>query len=211
MKNKFIIVFVILVIIIISSFIGVKSNKIEAPTIQVSSEIKDKTTENKKSNEEIGIVDKDKLLLEEIENIQEKDEISETEELKNIEERYTENETPIYEQNEVEHMPAPKEEIKDSIIQEQPKNEQRVEVKKESDIPRCSGNNHKVGAGNSNEWFNSKYEAINYYDELIKIWGDKWENFEIDSETYDKVCPYGYEVWSCPICNKWTINFYYRQ
>lgn len=99
----------------------------------------------------------------------------------------------------------------------QPKEEPKVvetktEPIKESEpvTPKCSGSNHGVGVGNSNKWFNTQQEAINYFDGIQKIWGDKWERFEIDSETYDKNCPYGYEVWSCPFCGKWTINFYYR-
>ena len=76
--------------------------------------------------------------------------------------------------------------------------------------PKCDGSNHGIGVGNSNKWFNTQQEAINYFDGIQKTWGDKWERFEIDSETYDKNCPYGYEVWSCPFCGKWTINFYYR-
>lgn len=90
-----------------------------------------------------------------------------------------------------------------------------VEPKQETKVvetpTRCTNNNnHGMNVGNSGKWFNSKQEAINYYDSIIKTWGDKWENFEIDSETYDKNCPYGYEVWTCPFCGKWTINFYYR-
>ena len=99
----------------------------------------------------------------------------------------------------------------------QPKEEPKVvetktEPIKESEpvTPKCSGSNHGVGVGNSNKWFNTQQEAINYFDGIQKTWGDKWERFEIDSETYDKNCPYGYEVWSCPFCGKWTINFYYR-
>lgn len=76
---------------------------------------------------------------------------------------------------------------------------------------RCTtNNNHGMGVGNSNKWFNSKQEAINYYQSIIKKWGDKWEKFEIDDETYQKNCPYGYETWSCQFCGKWTINFYYN-
>lgn len=100
---------------------------------------------------------------------------------------------------------------------QQPKEETKVvetksEPIKESEpvTPICNGFNHGIGVGNSNKWFNSKREAINYYDEIQKTWGDKWERFEIDSATYDKNCPYGYEVWTCPFCGKWTINFYYR-
>ncbi len=99
----------------------------------------------------------------------------------------------------------------------QPKEEPKVIETKPEPIkepepvtPKCNGSNHGVGVGNSNKWFNTQQEAINYFDGIQKTWGDKWERFEIDSETYDKNCPYGYEVWSCPFCGKWTINFYYR-
>lgn len=103
--------------------------------------------------------------------------------------------------------------VQDKKQKEEPKvQETKSEPIKESEpvTPKCDGSNHGVGVGNSNKWFNSKQEAINYYDGIQKTWGDKWENFEIDSATYDKNCPYGYEVWTCPFCGKWTINFYYR-
>lgn len=87
-----------------------------------------------------------------------------------------------------------------------PKQEEKKEVK----TPKCSGNSHGVGIGNSGRWFNSEAEAISYYKSIIKTWGNKWENFEIDDATYQKNCPYGYEDWSCPYCGKWTINFYYN-
>lgn len=110
------------------------------------------------------------------------------------------------------------EETKEEKIEvSQPKEEPKVVETKPEPIkepepvaPKCDGSNHGIGVGNSNKWFNSKQEAINYYDGIQKTWGDKWENFEIDSATYDKNCPYGYEVWTCPFCGKWTINFYYR-
>lgn len=53
-------------------------------------------------------------------------------------------------------------------------------------------------------------EAEAYYDKISKEWSTKWEKFEIDDETYSKNAPSGFEDWSCPICHKWTINFYYR-
>ena len=110
------------------------------------------------------------------------------------------------------------EETKEEKIEvSQPKEEPKVvetksEPIKESEpvTPKCDGSNHGIGVGNSNKWFNTQQEAINYFDGLQKTWGDKWERFEIDSETYDKNCPYRYEVWTCPFCGKWTINFYYR-
>lgn len=106
---------------------------------------------------------------------------------------------------------------KEKIEVSQPKEEPKVIETKPEPIkepepvtPKCDGSNHGIGVGNSNKWFNTQQEAINYFDGLQKTWGDKWERFEIDSETYDKNCPYRYEVWTCPFCGKWTINFYYR-
>ena len=90
--------------------------------------------------------------------------------------------------------------------QETPKQEEPKIV----EVPKRSGNNHGVGTGNSGKWFNSESDAIKYYKSIIKTWGDKWEKFEIDDETYNKNCPYGYEDWSCPYCGRWTINFYYN-
>ena len=88
--------------------------------------------------------------------------------------------------------------------------EPKQEENKKTETYKCSGSNHGVGVGNSQTWINSESEAISYYKSIIKNWGDKWENFEIDDETYNKNCPYGYEDWSCPYCSKWTINFYYN-
>lgn len=88
--------------------------------------------------------------------------------------------------------------------------EPKQEENKKTETYKCSGSNHGVGVGNSQKWFNSESEAISYYKSIIKNWGDKWESFEIDDETYNKNCPYGYEDWSCPYCSKWTINFYYN-
>ena len=74
----------------------------------------------------------------------------------------------------------------------------------------CNSNNHGIGVGNSGKWFNTKDEAIATYKKEVKIWDDKWTtNNEISYDEYCKNCPYGYEIWSCPLCNKWTINYYY--
>lgn len=74
----------------------------------------------------------------------------------------------------------------------------------------CIGNNHKMSAGNTGKWFETKTQADSYYNAEINKWGKKWENGEIDKAEYLKKCPSGYEVWTCPQCQKWTINFYYR-
>ena len=125
----------------------------------------------------------------------------------------TQKQEKIVEQPKVQEVPKVEEQKQVSQPKEEPKVvETKTEPIKESEpvTPKCDGSNHGVGVGNSNKWFNSKQEAINYYNGILKIWGDKWEKFEIDSETYDKNCPYGYEIWTCPLCGKWTINFYYR-
>ncbi len=70
-----------------------------------------------------------------------------------------------------------------------------------NNAPKCSHS--------SNGWYNSKAEAEAIYNAEIKKWGDKWTNYEIDNDTYYKNCPSGYEVFSCPYCNKWTINLYH--
>lgn len=70
-----------------------------------------------------------------------------------------------------------------------------------NNAPKCNHSNGK--------WYNSKAEAEAIYNAELKKWGDKWTNYEIDTDTYNKNCPDGYEVFSCPYCNKWTINLYY--
>lgn len=84
------------------------------------------------------------------------------------------------------------------------------EVKKEQKT-ECIGNNHKIDSGNTKKWFETEEQAESYYNAEQKKWGKKWENYEIDDNEYDEKCPYGYEVWDCPVCKKWTINFYYRK
>lgn len=58
-------------------------------------------------------------------------------------------------------------------------------------------------------YYTTKAEAIAEYDRIINEWSDKWLNNEVDDETYYKNCPDGYEIFSCPYCNKWTISLYY--
>ena len=105
-----------------------------------------------------------------------------------------------------------KQETKQEVqIQEKNKQETKTEVKvQEPETPKCSDTKHGVGAGNTGKWFNSYNEAVAYYDNLINGYSNQIHNGEITIEEYNKKCPYGYEVWSCPYCNKWTLNFYFR-
>lgn len=227
MKKKIIIISIISVLLVI---IGVTSccvirNKIS--NIQVS---EDSILENDLSSVEIDNYEEntENLIIEEEQKLDE----SNTE----LEEQIAETETSIQPQTTQQvkssskatsKIETNKAETKSEVVKETSTTKEETptkvdipsttvsEPKKETKVvenpTRCTNNNnHGMNVGNSGKWFNSKQDAINYYDSLIKTWGDKWENFEIDSETYDKNCPYGYEVWSCPFCGKWTINFYYR-
>lgn len=100
--------------------------------------------------------------------------------------------------------------VQEQKIQEQHKQETKTEPIKEPEKPKCNDSKHGVGVGNSNRWFNSYSEAISFYDNLINGYSNQIHNGEITQEEYNKLCPYGYETWSCPYCGKWTLNYYYR-
>ncbi len=86
-----------------------------------------------------------------------------------------------------------------------------TETKPVAQPTRCTHNdNHGMEVGNCERWFNSKSEAIAFYEQKINYWGKLWENYEIEDSEYYKNCPTGYEIWSCMYCSKWTINIYYR-
>ncbi len=86
--------------------------------------------------------------------------------------------------------------------------EQEVQIAPKTE---CTENNHKVGTGNTGKWFETQDQATAYFKTEIAKWGKQWENFEITDDEYHKNCPYGYEVWTCPQCQKWTVNFYYNK
>ena len=90
--------------------------------------------------------------------------------------------------------------------------EKKEDSKTETKIERCTNNsNHAMETGNSGKWFDTEKEAIDYYETIVKEWGDKWTHNEKSDEEYNKNCPCGYEDWDCMYCGKWTINFYYRK
>ena len=74
----------------------------------------------------------------------------------------------------------------------------------------CIDNNHKVGIGNSNKWFNSQDEAIAEYNAELEKWSQKAKSDAISYEELYQKCPYGYETWNCYNCKKWTLNYYYN-
>lgn len=102
--------------------------------------------------------------------------------------------TEVTTSNETTNLNSKQETTEDNISKEE--NTEDTE-----DTPKCTHS--------SENYYNSKAEAEAIYEAEIKKWGDMWVNDEIDDETYYKNCPDGYEVWSCPYCQKWTISFYY--
>ena len=207
---------IIILIITLTTFMGgniyTNNNKQnENEYIENAVEIEDKITENMiitpEENEENTEENKTQEI---VENSVIEEQISVEKNEKSV---ATPKEEKVVEQPKIQEVQKVEEQKQVSQPKEEPKVvETKPEPIKEPEpvTPKCDGSNHGVGVGNSNKWFNSKQEAINYYDGILKTWGDKWEKFEIDSETYDKNCPCGYEVWTCPFCGKWTINFYYR-
>ena len=73
---------------------------------------------------------------------------------------------------------------------------------------KTSTNNQAKCEHSSSGWYNTESEAIAVYKNKLKYWEDKWANYEIDDETFFQNKPNGYETWDCAICHKWTINIY---
>lgn len=90
-------------------------------------------------------------------------------------------------------------------ISKQSDNKNKVEEKF-----KCTDTKHFVSVGNSNLWFKDSNEAVSYYDKLINTYSNQVQNGKISTEEYYKLCPYGYEIWSCPSCGRWTLNYYKR-
>ena len=80
----------------------------------------------------------------------------------------------------------------------------------QTEIPKCTESKHMIKAGNTSKWFNTKAEAQSYYQNIVNKLSKQWENGEISDEQYNKECPTGFEVYSCALCGKWTLNMYYR-
>ena len=100
----------------------------------------------------------------------------------------------------------PKDEINQS---KQNQDNSAKEQQLETVIPKCTETNHLMETGNTGKWFDTKQQAVAFYEKEIKEWEEKWLKDEIDDDTYYKNCPDGYEYWSCPLCQKWTLNLYY--
>ena len=79
---------------------------------------------------------------------------------------------------------------------------------------KCTNNdNHGTDVGKSKNgalgWYNTKAQAVAVYTAKVNEGSAKWGNYEITTEEYEKNYPSSYEVWTCYLCGKWTINFNY--
>lgn len=213
----------ILIILLISSFsyYGVVNDKGEKVTniqeIMQEQQIENSAEESfvEENAEEIEIVGQEIEKTEKEESkevVQQKTEKKEKTATKNqtqktqpivnkAQEKTTSTETTKSEKTEVE----PKEEIKKQENNSEKKQEEKVVTNAE----KCAKGIHGMSVGNSEKWFKTKNEAIATYKAEIDKWGNMWTNDEITKDEYYKNCPYGYEVWNCPYCNLYTLNYYY--
>lgn len=75
--------------------------------------------------------------------------------------------------------------------QAEEKKETAKQPTKQTEITRCTtNNNHSMDVGNSNMWFNSRNEAIAYYNSLITDLGSKLESGNMLRDEYNQKCPY---------------------
>lgn len=240
MKNKIVVMLIILALITALMIIDLVTDQNNIKNFESSKEIVNKiTTANEIAStseeikEETTDIQEDIISESEIETIPEAD-IKQPEEVEIkeaaliISKSTEEKQKVITKEPEQETVDKPitkvtTESKKDTQVQEQKQEEIVQEPVKEENIadtktelkkqevktPKCTDTEHGIGAGNSNQWFDTKNQAIAIYDSEIQEWSDKWINDEISDEEYYNGCPDGYEVWSCPYCGKWTINYYY--
>ncbi len=210
---------------ILSAYMTYKStNGLESNTKSVSEQIaieennSDKIETIVTSEEVVVAEDTVKVVEKKEEIVQEK---NNTNEIKNIEEPKKTEEVKVktetkeqpkkVEENTFKVQKPEKVETKSTENKEETITESYTEVKVEiAKKKECEGNNHGMNVGNTGMWFNTKDEAISTYKAEIKKWGDLWTDKDnpISNEEYYKNCPYGYEIWSCPYCGKWTLNYY---
>lgn len=217
---------VIIIILLISnfSFYGVVSDDGEKVTdiqeiMQNENVVANQIVENetKLQEEKETETDEKALVVEEIQAVKVEERTTET---------VTENKESTVKEKQVEDVEKAKKEKTTEVSEEQV--EKNVEEKIEenqvketeenqnisnhqenvSNTPKCTDNNHGMDTGNCKTWFETKEQAIAFYNAKKKEWEDKWTNYEINNEEYFNNRPNGYEIWDCPYCHKWTINIY---
>jgi len=135
----------------------------------------------------------------------------------------TENKTNNSNKNKVSNSTTTSSTTKEETKKNTTKPEEKQQDKKEEKPSQTTNDNtnkdvivdivqdaSKCTHGEEN-YFNTREEAIAQYKNKVKEYSEKVKSNEITYEEYIKVCPYGYEDWSCPYCGKWTINMYYRK
>lgn len=226
-KNKKLSILIVILVIVILGIISIfiyKSKKVDNVAIGESNtnQLQDNNTEQNIINEENGVENVETNNTIEENKIEQEQNIEESKPKQEVQEKSTqsstkkENNATTTSQNKKTEEKTSSQESQQNVKNEQttvtPNNntgytEQEVQIAPKTE---CVGNNHKISSGNTGKWFDSKAQAEAYFDTEIEKWGKMWENDEIEHEEYLKKCPYGYEVWTCPQCQKWTINFYYR-
>ena len=193
----------------IAEEVNINDTETEMEDISVSNNIKEKQIENvdskseEKENSQISNSDNNKTT---------KNETKDNNEEKKTETIKTENKKEEQKENTKQEVTQNNKETtkKEETKSEESYTEETINVAEKKE---CIGNNHGMGVGNSGKWFETKEEAISYYTNLIDYWDEWWQKADPNDteadETYYKNCPDGYEIWSCPYCNKWTINLYY--
>lgn len=177
---------------------------------EVEEKTEEKTTNETSSQEKIKeqpteVVEKQEIKNEEIKETPVKKEITTTKKNENTSvniEKKVEEQKSKQEEKQIEKS-------KDEITKVETTQDISTQEEKTTVIPKCTEINHMMETGNSGKWFDKKQQAVAFYEKEIKEWEDKWLKDEIDDNTYYKNCPDGYEYWSCPLCQKWTINLYY--
>ena len=173
---------------------------------EVEEKTEEKTTNETSSQEKIKeqpteVVEKQEIKNEEIKGTPVKKENTTTKKNENTSintEKKMEEQKNKQEEKQIE---KPKDEINQS---KQNQDNSAKEQQLETVIPKCTETNHLMETGNTEKWFDTKQQAVAFYEKEIKEWEEKWLKDEIDDDTYYKNCPDGYEYWSCPLCQKWT-------
>lgn len=225
---------IVIIILLISSFsyFGVVNDSSIANGVNVQevTQEQENTQENVKQNEvnEQNNIESVTLKSQENKDIETKDEVVENKKEDEKTESKTNAEKNSVKREETKSENKAKTEKKETVTKtttteknnKKTKNEQEENKQSDSNYTEeevqlapkveCVGNKHMIDSGNTGKWFNTKEEADSFYNAEIEKWGKQWENGEIEKDEYLKNCPSGYEVWTCPQCQKWTLNFHYR-
>ena len=222
---------VIIIILLISNFrfYGVVNEDGEKVTdiqeiMQNENIVEDRIVENETKEQEEKETEEQALVVEETENVKVVEKITETvaenkestvkaKQVEDVVKAKTEKATEVPEKQ-VEKIIEEK--IDEKQIKEtdektaEVENSQETSNQQESSIstPKCTNNKHGMDTGNCKTWFETKEQAIAFYNAEKKEWEDKWTSYQIDNDEYFNNRPNGYEIWDCPYCHKWTINIY---